>query len=206
MLPARTAESVERVAGDIIAAGNRDLLDRFGHIGNRDTDKSVGHFFRRSAVADQFSQFRETCMNTFTIEGLILMSTENHREKIWIEFPQHHICIGNGKRSTAPVAGRSRICACRVRADAKAGTVIMQYRATTCCHSMHQHHGRAHADTRNLSVESAFIFTTEMRDISRGAAHIKADHAIKPCFFTGFSQRNNTTGRTGKNSILALKQ
>src|SRR5206468_6373946 len=42
MLPARAAEAGERVAGDVMAPGDRNLSDRRGHIVDGDVEKSLG--------------------------------------------------------------------------------------------------------------------------------------------------------------------
>ncbi len=44
MLAAGAAETVERVARYVIAALNRNLLDRIGHVLDRDLDEAVGDF------------------------------------------------------------------------------------------------------------------------------------------------------------------
>jgi hypothetical protein len=52
VLAAGAAETVQRIARDVIAARDRDFLDRLGHLRHRDRDEAVGDFLRASAVAD----------------------------------------------------------------------------------------------------------------------------------------------------------
>ena len=45
VLPACAAKAVQRVAGDIVAALDRDFLDGVGHVLNRDAQKALGQLF-----------------------------------------------------------------------------------------------------------------------------------------------------------------
>ena len=58
MLAAGAAEAVERIARHVIAALDRNLLDRVGHVLDRDLDEAVGDLFGRFP-ADLFGQFGE---------------------------------------------------------------------------------------------------------------------------------------------------
>ena len=60
MLAAGAAEGVQRIAGDVVAALDRDLLDRLGHVGDRDLDEAVRDLLGRAAVADLAPQASQT--------------------------------------------------------------------------------------------------------------------------------------------------
>ena len=47
MLPARAAETLQHIAGDIMPPRDRDLLDRIGHIVDGDADEALGNLARR---------------------------------------------------------------------------------------------------------------------------------------------------------------
>ena len=59
MLAAGAAEAVERIAGDVIAALHGDLLDRLGHVGDRDLEETVGDFLGAAPVADARGEIDE---------------------------------------------------------------------------------------------------------------------------------------------------
>ncbi len=45
VLPGRAAEAAQRVARHVVAALDRDLLDRVGHVADRDLHEALGHCF-----------------------------------------------------------------------------------------------------------------------------------------------------------------
>ena len=49
MLPTRAAETLQRVARDVVAACHRDFLDGIGHLLHSDVDKTFRHFLGRAA-------------------------------------------------------------------------------------------------------------------------------------------------------------
>src|SRR5262249_27750451 len=51
VLPAGTAEAVEGVARDVVAALHRDLLDRVRHVLDGNLDEAVGNIFGGAAIA-----------------------------------------------------------------------------------------------------------------------------------------------------------
>ncbi len=53
VLAAGAAERVQRVARHVVAAGDRDRLDRLRHLGDGDGEKAVGDRLGRAAVADR---------------------------------------------------------------------------------------------------------------------------------------------------------
>jgi hypothetical protein len=71
MLAAGAAKGVQRIAGDIIAALDRDLLDRLGHVGDGDLDEAVGDLLGRAAIADLASERCELLAHGRDIERLV---------------------------------------------------------------------------------------------------------------------------------------
>ena len=84
MLTAGTAEAAERILGDVIAALGRDLLDRVGHVLDRDVTEPGRHRLRRALVAagvtDLLSQRRETLAHDLAVQGLVAFGPENRGE------------------------------------------------------------------------------------------------------------------------------
>ena len=85
MLARRAAEAVQRVKSDIMAALDGDLLDGFGHVLDRDGEKSFGDLLRRSPLAgrglDLSGEGREFLCDDGGIERLVAAWAEDSWEK-----------------------------------------------------------------------------------------------------------------------------
>ena len=51
MLAAGAAEAAQRVLGDVVAALDRDVLDRVRHVRDRDLQEAVGDLLRRARLS-----------------------------------------------------------------------------------------------------------------------------------------------------------
>ncbi len=71
MLAGRAAEAAQRVAGDVVAALDGDLLDRVRHVAHRDLDEAFGDFLYRPVVLDFFGQFLKFAFYRFKIQRLV---------------------------------------------------------------------------------------------------------------------------------------
>ena len=205
MLAAGAAEAVEQIAGDVVAALHRDLLDGVRHVLDGDGDETFGDGFGRSPVADLGGKSCEFLTHRRGIQRLVLSRPENRREEIRLQLAEHDVGVGHSERAAAAVTGRAGIGAGRIRADAKASGLEMQDRAAARRHSVDAHHRRAHAHARDLRVEGALIFAVVMRDVGRGAAHVEADHLVearKPCCL---DHADDAACRTGQQRVLALE-
>ncbi len=206
MLAAGAAEAIERIARHVIAALHRNLLDRVGHVLDRDPDEAVGDFFGLPPAADFLRERCEAFAHRLAVERLVLLRAENLREEIGDEFAGHHIGVGHRERAAAAIAGRARIGARAVGTDAKARAVEMQDRAAAGRDRVNAHHRRAHAHARDLGLEGALIFAVKVRDIGRGAAHVEADDAREARFARGLRHRHHAAGGSGQDRVLALEQ
>ena len=56
VLAGRAAEAAQRVAGDVVAALHRDVLDRVRHVADRDLDEPFGNLFAAAAVTNCFCE------------------------------------------------------------------------------------------------------------------------------------------------------
>ncbi len=204
VLAARASEAVERVVRDVIAALHGNLLDRIGHVLDRDLDEAVGDVFGLSA-ADLLGEIGEGHAHGMRVERQALRRSENLRKEIGDELADHHVGVGDGERSVAPVAFRAGIGARRIRADAETGAVKMQDRTAAGGDGVDQHHRRAHAHAGDFRLEGALVLAVEMRHVGRGAAHVEADEAVQPGLLSGLRHPDHAAGRTGQNRVLALE-
>ena len=127
-----------------------------------------------------FGERREAGAHRVVVERLVLRGPKIFGKKSGISLPSHHIGVGDGERAAAAVAGRARIGAGAVRADAEARAVEMQDRAAAGRDRVDAHHRRAHAHARDFGLERALVLAVEMRHVGRGAAHVEADDVAKP--------------------------
>ena len=150
---------------------------------------------RLAAVADLGGKRGEAFAHHLRIERLVLRRPEDLGEERRHELPHHHIGVGDGERSAAPIAGRPRIGAGRIGSDAEARAVIKQDRAAAGGDGMDQHHRRAHAHARDHAFEGALIDAVEMADVGRGAAHVEADDAAEAGDARGLHRANHPARR-----------
>ena len=80
VLAARAAEAIERIARNVVAARNRNRLDRLGHLGDRNGKKSVGDRLGLTPVADVARESRKALAHDFRVERLIAARAEHFRE------------------------------------------------------------------------------------------------------------------------------
>ena len=52
VLPGGPAEAAQRIGGDVMAALHRDVLDRIGHVADRDLHEAFGNLLDRAVVGD----------------------------------------------------------------------------------------------------------------------------------------------------------
>ena len=81
MLSSGAAEAVQRIAGNVIAALDGDLLDRLRHIGDCDLDEPVGDFFRRPTVASSRARAANLTTTASASIGSIAFQAEDRREE-----------------------------------------------------------------------------------------------------------------------------
>src|SRR5579883_3278928 len=80
MLAAGAAEAAQRVAGDVVAALNRDLLDGVGHVLDGDAQEAVGNLLEAAPLAgrgfDTACELAELLAYDVRIQRLIAVRAE----------------------------------------------------------------------------------------------------------------------------------
>ena len=206
MLTTRAAETVQRIARHVIAALDRNLLDRLDHVGDSDADEAVGDVLGTAAIADLPRHFLEFFAHYRDVERLVLRGPEDRRKALRQEFAEHDVGIGDGQRPAIAIAGRAGIGAGRIRPDAKPPRVIMQDRSAAGRDGVDEHHRRADANACDLGFEGAFELAVEMRDVGRRAAHVEADDLVETGGIAGAGKPDHAARRTGQDRILALEE
>ncbi len=201
--PPGAAEAVERIAGHVITARDGDGLDRLGHLGDRDRQKSVGDRLLAPPVADLAGKRRKALAHDRRIERLVAARTEHFWKKIGDELAGHQVGVGDRERAAAAISGRAGIGAGGSRADAKARAVECEDRAAAGGDGMDLHHRRAHPDARDFGLEGALELSIEMGDVGRSPAHVEADHAPEAGARAGARHRHHAAGGPGQDRVLA---
>jgi hypothetical protein len=179
VLATGAAKAIERVARHIVAALHGDLLDRVGHVLDRNLDEAIGDLFGAAPGADILCQGRKCAAHGVSVERLILLRPEDLRKEVGDELTDHHVGVCHGEWPAAAIAFRPRIGAGGVGPDAKARTVEVQDRTAAGRHRVDEHHRCAHAHAGDFGFERALIFAGEVRHISRGAAHVETDQIFE---------------------------
>ena len=206
MLATCAAEGIHHVVGDVVAALHRDTQDRVRHVLDRDADEAVGHLRSLAAIADLGGKRGEAFAHDLGVERLVLRRAEDLGEERRHELPNHHIGVGDGERSAAAIAGRSRIGAGGIGADAEARAIIDEDRTAARRYGMDQHHRRAHAHAGDHALEGPLVHAVEMADIGRRAAHVEADDAGEACDACRLHRADHAACRTGEDGVLAFEQ
>ncbi len=121
MLPARAAETLQHIAGDIMPPRDRDLLDRIGHIVDH-ADEALGNLARR--LPHQSRDLSAPRQRGFRVDRLIPVRPEHRRKMLRPDLAKHDIAVGDRQRPAAPVAGRPRHRPSALRPDPEALPVI----------------------------------------------------------------------------------
>ena len=104
VLTACAAEAIERIARHVVAARNRNRLDRLGHFGDRDGEKSVGDRLGLPPIADVARKRRKTRAHDFLIERLVAVRAEHFWEQIGDELAGHQVGVGDRERTAAAIS------------------------------------------------------------------------------------------------------
>ena len=210
VLPARPAEAVQRVAGDVVSPLDRDLLDRLGHVLDRDHQETVGDLDRAAPVAglpfDLGGKRGELLAHDVLVERLVGVGAEHPGEEARANLAHHHVGVGHAERPAPPVAGRPRIGAGGVRSDAVAGAVEMEDRTAAGGDGVDLHHRRAHAHPGDQSLEGTLVLAVVMSHVGRRATHVEADDLVVARHRGGAHRAHDAAGRPRQDAVLAAEE
>ena len=126
VLPARAAEAVQRVARDVIAALDRDLLDGVRHVLDGDAQEALGdllaaHPRLAGGGGDRLRHLVELFRDDLRVERLVGVRPEDGREMLRLQLAEHDVGVGHGQRPAAAIAGGAGIGPGAVRARPGSG-------------------------------------------------------------------------------------
>ncbi len=210
MLAAGRAEALQCVLGDVIALLHRDLLDRVGHVLDRDADEAVGDLLRAARLAgvgrDPGRHLREGRVHRRVVERLVAAGSEDLREERRLQLADHHVGVGDCERPAAAVAFRAGVGAGAFRSGAEPAAVVDQDRAAAGGDGVDPHHRHPHAHARHLGLERALVVAGEVRHVGRGAAHVEADHLLEAGEPGGLGHADDAAGRARQYGVAAEEQ
>ena len=210
MLPARAAETMERVAGYVVPALHRDLLNCVRHVGYGDFEKPVRDLNGSARIAgccvDLRRELRELFLHDAVIQFPIAIRPEDRGEQIRRELAGHDVAIGHRQRSAAPVTGRPWIGSGGIRTHAITRSIEMADGAAACRYCVDIHHRRAQAHSGHYGFEAPLEGARIMGDVRGCAAHVETDNPVVACRFGCACRTHNSTRRTGEDGILPLEQ
>ena len=86
MLPAGAAEAYQGISGHIMAACDRDLLDRIGHVFDGDSNEPFGHSDRR--LPGLVGDLRATLESGCRVDRLVAANAKDMREMFWADLAE----------------------------------------------------------------------------------------------------------------------
>ena len=180
VLAAGTAETGERIGGDIVPARDADLANGIGHVVDCNGEKAFGD---RGEVL-RLGQRRSHCFEPFSgrirVERLVAAGSEHAGEERRVDPAKEQIAVGNRQRSALAITGGTGIGARAFRPDAEPSAIELADRAAPGSDRMDLHHRRGHAHARNHAVAGHLVFARVMRDIGAGPAHVEPDQPVVP--------------------------
>ena len=209
MLPACAAEADERVFGRIVAALDRDLFDRLGHVEVSDGEEAFSGFFRRELPAGPRFNLGAECSELFgddaAIQGLISVWPEDRRKKLRPHAAEEHVAISDCQRSPTPIAGGPGEGAGALGADTQTRAVERADRAAAGRDRMHLQHRRGEANACYHRFVRSFKGAGEVRDIGGGAAHVEAERVVEPRTLGRRRHADNAAGGAGEYRVAATE-
>ncbi|EWS58097.1 hypothetical protein Y694_03996 [Methylibium sp. T29-B] len=102
VLPAGAAETLQRVAAHVVAARDRDALDRIGHVGHSDLQRAGGHVLRQRGTAGRHGELlrqrAEALHHALGVERLVAARPEHRGEICGLDAPEQQVRVGGGQR------------------------------------------------------------------------------------------------------------
>ncbi len=130
VLPSGAAEAGERVAGDVVAPLDGDLLDGVRHVQHGDLQESRGHLRGRAPASGGgrhlLGQRFEALLHEAGVERLVARGAEDGGEVLRKDAAEHDVGVGDGERPAPAVAGGAGVRTGRVGADPVAPSVEVQ--------------------------------------------------------------------------------
>ena len=211
VLAAGAAEAVHGVLGDVIAALDADLLDRVGHVLDRDAQEALGqilgaHLRVAGLLGDAGGHILELRPGGVDVQRLVALGAEDRRKLVGLDLAQHHVAVGHRQRAAAAIAGRAGVGAGAFGADLHPALRVGQDRAAACRDGMDAHHRRAHPHARDLGLEGPLIGACVVADIGRGPAHVEADQLVEAGGLGGAHHADDAAGGAREDRVLALEQ
>ena len=207
VLAGGAAKAAQHVATDVVAALDRDPLDRVRHVVDRDREAAVRDLLGRArhagGAADLGGQGGEFLVHDRDVGRLVGIRPEHLGKETRLQLADHQVGVGDGQRAALAIAGRAGIGARRFGPDAKAGAIEGQDRAAAGCHRVDRHHRRAHAHACDLALEAALESAGIVGDIRRGAAHVEGDDLLETGERADPHGTDDAAGRARQDGVLA---
>jgi hypothetical protein len=177
MLTAGAAEAVERVAGDVIAALHRDLLDGVGHVLDGDAEEAFGD--SSGVLASPiFRPALELLTHDIGVQRLVLPSGRRSPERSGFSLPSitlASVTVSGRRGDSRPGRGWRRPNPDRPGSGRPRSAGSSRRRPPPCgCASSARACARRRLRSRRRARRRRIV-----ADIGRGAAHVEADELVE---------------------------
>ena len=209
VLAAGAAEGDEHVFGRVVAALDRDLLDRLGHVLVGDAQEAFGGGFSGDGLAgfgfDLGAEVFEPGDDDVAIERLIGVGAEDGGEEFGTHAAEQDVAVGDRERAAAAIGGGAGVGAGAHRPHAQAHAVEEADGAATGGHGVDLQHGSGEAHAGDDGFVGAFELAGIVRDVGGSAAHVEAEGVGEAGAARGGGHADDAAGGAGEHRVAAAE-
>ena len=207
VLAAGAAEAIERVAGDVVAALHRDLLDRIRHVLDRDAQKAVRDLLRPSDRRPPPSPapriFSPRPRRRAAGPAPAQKSSERNPGSACRPSHWHRSPTAGRRGGSRPAPDRRRQESGPTRKRAPSKCRIEPPPAATVWMSIIG--ARMRTPATSVSNVRSYV-AGEMRHVGGGAPHVEADQALEARRAAALDHPDHAARRPRQDRVLALEQ
>ena len=209
VLPCCTAERDQGVAGHVVPALDRDLLDGIRHVLDGDRQEALGDLLGGTALAggrgNLVGHGLERGDDRRGIEWLITTGTEHRREVLGPQIAEKHVAVGDGEGPSIAVGRRPRVGARRLRTHTHPASVEANDRTSTRGDGVDVDHRGPYPYAGDLGFEDTLELACVVGDVGGRTAHVEADLTVEARGRRRLDHADDATGRSAQERVLALE-
>ena len=200
VLSACATEYDHAVRAHVMTTADRNLLNRCRHVLHGHAQEAMGNLRGRSFEAQclqRGSDFSELLPR--------LLLVELKRKSVRGDASQMQGDVGQRELAPAglPVAKRSRLGACALRADCHASSFELADRPASGRNGVELDHRRTYPNTADLAFEHPRDLAGVAGHVGGGSTHVEADHFRETELVGDCPCRHDARGRTGQHRVAS---
>ena len=198
---AGSPEREQRILGRICSVADRDGPDRIGHLLDCDFEETfekggIELLARNSRLLLQGDRCGACRFHVFHRQG--------DAEVLRIDPTEKKVHIGDGERTTTPIAGRPGIGAGGLGADMEAPVLPLADGSASRCDRFDLQGGGEQSSVSHDLLEAVLEATIVAGHVRAGATHVEGEDSGETELFGDGRGTGNATGRTGEERVLRV--